>query len=316
MSRQANPTIIGAFVVGAIALAVAAVLILAGDQLLRKDTSKYVMYFHGSVKGLNVGSPVMFRGVNIGAVSNIQLVVSKDNIDIHIPVIVEVDNTRFVHSYSENSNAVKSDTGTEDLIKAGLRGQLQLQSLLTGQLFVQLDFLPGTPVNLVSDEMYTAKYSEIPTIQTPIEKLGKLLQDFPIDEVLENIASTTKGMDELVNSPQLTQSLTALHKALDELKTLVARINAELDPLASNANGVLEDARMTLRNLNRAVDDASVALRQAGKTLKTADALVSNEIPIEQLEQALLAITDAARSIQLLADTIERRPESLIRGLR
>ena len=97
MSRRANPTLIGAFVVGAITLAIAAVFILAGDALFRRDIQKHVLYFNGSVKGLNVGSPVMFRGVNIGTVTKIQLVVAENNIDIEIPVIIEIDQTRFIH---------------------------------------------------------------------------------------------------------------------------------------------------------------------------------------------------------------------------
>ncbi len=105
MSRQASPTTNGAFVVGAIVLAIAAILLLAGDQWFRQDTSKFVMYFHGSVNGLNVGSPVMFRGVNIGTVTSIQLVVGRTETDVDIPVIVEVDNTRFVHTHPESPEA-------------------------------------------------------------------------------------------------------------------------------------------------------------------------------------------------------------------
>ena len=313
MSKHANPTIIGAFVVGAIALAVAAILILAGDQLFRQDTSKFVMYFHGSVKGLNVGSPVMFRGVNIGTVTQIQLVVGKTDVDVDIPVIVEIDNTRFIHAHPESLKA-ETDDDMEKLIKAGLRAQLQLQSLLTGQLFIQIDFRPGTPVNLVGDEMYATKYEEMPTIPTPIEKLGQSLQDFPIEKVLKNITSTAEGLDKLVNSPELNQSIVALHEALDQFKSLVTRLETAVDPLASNANGMMGDARVTLRNLNTAVDDAREALRQADKTLESADTLVSNDQVVAQIEQTLTAISSAARSIQLLAEAIERRPESLIRG--
>jgi paraquat-inducible protein B len=189
-----------------------------------------------------------------------------------------------------------------------------LQSLLTGQLFIQLNFQPGTPINLVGDGMYQSKYDEIPTLPTPIERLSKSLQDFPADKVLKNIAAITEGMDKLVNSPQLTESVTALHAALDELKSLTTKINTEASPLASNANSMVDDARAVLGNINTAVDDAKGALRQAEITLKSTDDLVGNEQLVIQMEQALTAITSAARSIQLLAEEIERRPESLIRG--
>ena len=245
MSRQASPTTIGAFVLGAIALAIAAVLLLAGDQWFRHDVSRFVMYFHGSVNGLNVGSPVMFRGVNIGTVTDIQLVVGRTETDVDIPVIVEIDNSRFVHTHPESPKA-ETDDDIDELIKLGLRAQLHLQSLLTGQLFIQLNFQPGTPINLVGDGMYQSKYDEIPTLPTPIERLSKSLQDFPADKVLKNIAAITEGMDKLVNSPQLNESVTALHAALDELKSLVTKINTEASPLASNANSMVDDARAVI----------------------------------------------------------------------
>ena len=313
MSRQASPTTIGAFVLGAIALAIAAVVLLAGDQWFRQDVSRFVMYFHGSVNGLNVGSPVMFRGVNIGTVTDIQLVVGRTETDVDIPVIVEIDNSRFVHTHPESPKA-ETDDDIDELIKLGLRAQLHLQSLLTGQLFIQLNFQPGTPINLVGDGMYQSKYDEIPTLPTPIERLSKSLQDFPADKVLKNIAAITEVMDKLVNSPQLTESVTALHAALDELKSLVTKINTEASPLASNANSMVDDARAVLGNINTAVDDAKGALRQAERTLKSTDDLVGDEQLATRMEQALTAITSAARSIQLLAEEIERRPESLIRG--
>jgi paraquat-inducible protein B len=132
--------------------------------------------------------------------------------------------------------------------------------------------------------------------------------------VLKNVASMTEGMDRLVNSPQLTASLSALHEALDELKVLTTKINTEASPLASNANNLVNDARAVLGNINTAVDDARGALQQAERTLKSTDDLVGNEQLVIQMEQALAAITSAARSIQLLAEEIERRPEALIRG--
>ncbi len=162
--------------------------------------------------------------------------------------------------------------------------------------------------------MYKSKYDEIPTLPTSIERLGRSLQEFPADKVLKNIVAITEGMDKLVNSPQLTESLAALHAALDELKSLVTKINTEASPLASNANRMVDDARAVLGNINTAVDDAKGALQQAETTLQSTDDLVGNEQLAVQIEQTLTAISSAARSIQLLADEIERQPDLLIRG--
>ena len=310
MSKRANPTIIGGFVVGALVLAVAAVVILAGDQLFGSQRTSYVMYFDGSVKGLNIGSPVMFRGVSIGTVTSIQLVVGQREDDIDIPVIVEVDSTRFVYARSE----ARTRHTLDDLIKAGLRAQLQLQSLLTGQLFVQVDFHPGTPVVLVNDPMYKSKYQEIPTIRTPIEKLGQSLQEFPIKEVLTDIASTAKGLDKLVNSHELQQSIAALHTTLDRIGALAAKVDARVDPLAANANSALMDLRTALKRLDGAIAEARTAAHQANRTLSSADSLIGEPGLKRQIDQALNEITAAARSIHILADSIERQPDLLIRG--
>ncbi len=310
MSKRANPVVIGGFVVGALVLAVAAVLILAGGQLLHTERTKFVMYFHGSVKGLNVGSPVMFRGVPIGTVTSIQLVMEEQKSFFNIPVIVEVDRTRFV---SRNPAADKRRPLSE-LINAGMRAQLELQSLLTGQLFIQVDFYPGTPVTLMDDPMYKSRYEEIPTIPTPIEKLGKSLQEFPIDQVLNNIASSTKGLDKLVNSPELQQSIVALHGALEDVRTLAGNINAQVDPLAASANSTLSELRKALINLDSAVTDARAAIGQANTTLQTADTVIGDPQLTFQLNDALRSITAAANSIRVLTNSIEREPDILLRG--
>ena len=310
MSKRPNPMLIGSFVVGALVLAVAAVFILAGGQLLHTDRTKYVMYFHGSVKGLNVGSPVMFRGVPIGTVTSIQLVMEEQQSFFNIPVIVEVDRTRFV----SRNPAADARHSLKELINAGMRAQLELQSLLTGQLFIQVDFYPGTPVTLMDDPMYKSRYEEIPTIPTPIERLGKSLQEFPIDQLLNNIASSTKGLDKLVNSPELQQSIVALHGALQDVRTLAANINAQVDPLAASANSALGELRKALNNLDSAVTDARAAIGQANTTLQTADKVIGDPQLTFQLNDALRSITAAANSIRVLTNSIEREPDILIRG--
>lgn len=314
MSKRANPTLIGAFVVGAVILAVAAIVLLSSGRLF-KDTSQYVLYFDGSVKGLSIGSPVTFRGVNIGTVTNIQLVESADGGKIKIPVVIEIDHTKFVHEHEGSFKLEQTDNDEEmhrSINKMGLRAQLQLQSLLTGQLFIQIDFYPHTPVKLVGDRHYI----EIPTIATPIEKLGKKLEDFPFDEMLKDISSTMKGINKLVNSPELNESITALHATLDELRTLVNRIDSTVGPLTANMNGVLKAARATLGHVDNTLDDASTALRQARSTLDSAEHLVTDEQLLNQLDSALRELAGAARSVRVLADAIDQQPESLIKGRR
>lgn len=319
MSRHANPSLIGAFVVGAVILAITAALLLgSGDLFVKKP--RFALYFKGSVKGLNVGSPVNFRGVNIGTVTNIQLVMGMSDADIRIPVIIEINPANFLRSdRMVKQMSEKSRGNIDSLIQAGLRAQLQLQSLLTGQLFIQLDFYPGTPVDLVGDEEYT----EIPTIPTPIEKITRKLEDFPVEKIMNNIISTSEGLNALVNSPELhqalvsldetleninrlvkspelQQSITSLHAALDDLGALARHLDGRLEPLTSDVQATLNETRL--------------AMTQARTTLESTQHLVNDQKLLYSIDSALAEITAAARSVRELSDFLERQPQSLLRG--
>jgi paraquat-inducible protein B len=313
MSKQANPTMIGIFVAGAIGLIVAGILIISGGKLLLTDKTNYVLYFKGSVKGLNIGSPVSFRGVNIGTVTDIQLVVNEEESDIRIPVIIEIDNTKFIRPHAGQS-LLDDDDSIAGLIEAGLRAQLQLQSLLTGQLFIQIDFLPNTPANLVELNKSRWAPQEIPTIPSPIEIIGQLLEDIPMDKVKGHILAAIEGIDRLVNSDELHQSITALHAALEEFRQLVANLDRQVEPVASNVNLTLNDARAALKKASITLDDIRGTMEQADTTLQSADALFSDEQVLTALDSALNEISSAAYAIRILAETINNQPESLIRG--
>jgi len=313
MSKQANPTLIGIFVAGAIGLIVAGILIISGGKLLLTDKTHYVLYFKGSVKGLNIGSPVSFRGVNIGTVTDIQLVVGEVGSDIRIPVIIEIDNTKFISSQTGES-MMGDDDSLDKLVEAGLRAQLQLQSLLTGQLFIQIDFLPNTPANLVEYNKSRWAPQEIPTIPSPIEKINKVLEDIPMDKVKDHFLAAIEGMDRLVNSEELHQSITALHAALEEFHQLVANLDRQVEPVASNVNLTLNDARAALQKASITLDDVRGTMEQADTTLQSADALFSDEQILTALDNALNEISSAAYAIRILAETINNQPESLIRG--
>ena len=313
MSKQANPTLIGIFVAGAIGLIVAGILIISGGKLLLTDKTHYVLYFKGSVKGLNIGSPVSFRGVNIGTVTDIQLVVGEVGSDIRIPVIIEIDNTKFISSQTGES-MMGDDESFDKLVDAGLRAQLQLQSLLTGQLFIQIDFLPNTPANLVEYNKSRWAPQEIPTIPSPIEKINKVLEDIPMDKVKDHFLAAIEGMDRLVNSEELHQSITALHAALEEFHQLVANLDRQVEPVASNVNLTLNDARAALQKASITLDDVRGTMEQADTTLQSADALFSDEQILTALDNALNEISSAAYAIRILAETINNQPESLIRG--
>jgi len=333
MSKQANKTKIGAFVLAAIALAVAGVLIFGSGKLLR-DLEKYVLYFEGSVKGLNVGAPVMFRGVKVGSVTDIMLQYNPEDLTIYIPVVIEVERDRF----ESVSGKKRRKAPTKEIIDRGLRAQLQLQSMVTGMLLVDLDFYPDEPPEMAGEER--AGYPEIPTVISDLQKLTKTIGKLPLDQIVNKLAKSLDGIEKIVNSPDLQGSIASLKKALDSADTLLVHIDKKMDPLVANiedtsdaARGAFVQAEKTLAleegvpgelasNIKEtfasskdAMASASDALRESKKTLAAYKGVVAEDSDlIYEVNTAMRELSEAARSIRYFVDYLDRHPESLLRG--
>ena len=139
MNKKISPTLMGAFVVGALALLVIAIIALGSGRLFRK-TYEFVLFFQGSVNGLNVGAPVKYKGVEIGSVADILLQLEKVEPG-RIPVIIELDAKKLAGRGFRGNLLVDPDE-LQRAIDQGLRGQLQMESLLTGVLYVAVDLYP------------------------------------------------------------------------------------------------------------------------------------------------------------------------------
>jgi paraquat-inducible protein B len=176
---EANPAVVGGFVIGAIALVVIGLLVFGGTGWFVKH-NKYVAYFPGSVKGLQVGAPVDFRGVTIGQVTDIKVLFNPKEVSARLPAIMEIDPTQIMEidptqiEVTEPEEIISQSEDAERLIAAGLRAQLQSQSLLTGLLFVNLDFHPDAPARLVGGD---EPYPEIPTMPSGLEQLQQSAGD-------------------------------------------------------------------------------------------------------------------------------------------
>ncbi|MBW2011757.1 MAG: MCE family protein [Deltaproteobacteria bacterium] len=182
MSTQANKKAIGLFVIAALALVVG-IIVIFGSGKFFKARNKFVAYFEGSVKGLRVGAPVVFRGVEIGEVTRINIYVIHEDQSFLIPVIFEINSDRF---HAIGPDIKHREKYLANLIEKGLRAQLQMQSLVTGQLMINIDFYPDKPLSLVGDKGLTLPEDvmEIPTIQTPLQRIGKTLEEIPLSEIL------------------------------------------------------------------------------------------------------------------------------------
>ena len=295
MSKKANPTIIGGFIVGAVILAVACVLIFGSGQFLT-ETIKYVMYFDGSVKGLNVGSPVTFRGVKLGQVTDVNILANSTDLSARIEVIVELEPGRIKRIGPRVKGGPRK--AVELLVERGLRARLELQSFVTGLLEVRLDFHPDKPVTLSG---FYSKYPEFPTIPSRMEELTKTIADLRLEELVNAARDAVSGIEELVNSPEMKESVSNLNETLKKAKKLVHNIDGRVDTLATGVEETAQAARDALEQIEKAT--ASI------KKTTSEDSELMYE-----LTGAFEALTDAAYALRAVADYIERHPESLIRG--
>ncbi len=346
MSKKANKTAIGGFVVGALALIVVGVLIFGSGKFLTK-TQTYVMYFEGSVRGLNVGAPLVFRGVKIGSVTRIQLVANTDDLSFKIPVFVETERRHFTLTGNETLD-LSPRAQLELLVERGMRAQLIKQSMVTGQLIVELDFHPDKPAKLVAGD---SEYMEIPTITSGMDDLVKQIEKAPIQEILNKVLSAVDGIEKAINSKEVKESLSYLEQTVKNLNKLVLNIDSRIEPLVSTVEETVKDYGKLARNVDRqvkpvlsgigeterhayklvknvdaqvtrlgssideAAKSATAALVEATKTLNTIEGLTSEDSQMMyQITTTLKELSAAARSIRVWADYLERHPEALLRG--
>ncbi len=201
--RKANKTKIGVFVVGAVILLVAAILVF-GSGALFKQSDKYIVFFDGSVKGLSVGAPVIFRGVKIGTVNSIGLIYDKETKSVLIPVVIEVELARV--------QGVPDKFGYPDyvqLVQQGLRAKLEVQNFITGQLILGFDFYPQDPKKMYN---IIKNYPELPAL--PISPdIFEIMNEIPIKEITHNLAQAVSGINRLINS----KGIADLDKTLREI---------------------------------------------------------------------------------------------------
>jgi paraquat-inducible protein B len=308
MAKQANRMMIGVFVVLAVIL-MAASLVVFGSGKFFKKTVKCVLFFDESVKGLNVGAPVLFQGVQIGSVISIVLQVDPAKLQAQIPVIIEYEPEKFIVREEGWKTPRDHRKNIATLIDKGLRAQLNMQSFITGQLLIEVDFHPGTPVSLKG---LNKDYIEIPTIPSTAKKLSQTLNELDLEGLKKNLESTLAGIDQFVNNPDLTASIQAVKDTLQDASKLVTRVDRQVDPVADDLKKTVKDIGKLAREADAKVSNLTTGL---DKTMSTARGVISADSPlIVELENTLKEIASASRSLRQLADYLEQHPETLIRG--
>ncbi len=327
MSKPANKTVIGIFVVVALVLVVVAVLVFGSGKFF-KNNPKVVMYFKGSVKGLAVGSPVTFRGVKVGSVTGIKMLFDPKDLSVMIPVYAELEQGSLeAVKGAESMAAFRKSLGMKGflqrLVDRGLRAQLDMQSIVTGQLMVSLDFYQDKPPVLVRVDPSTL---EIPTIPTTLQQLAERFEKIPIDEIFAKLNNSLTALERFMTSPQTAEMLRSVKKAVEDTRDLVQDVDKQVEPIATRMTALADHVDQLATRIHSNVeplatsikntsDEATVTLKKAQATMGTIDELAGEDSIVSyRLGKTLEELGAAARSLRLLADTLNHQPESVIFG--
>jgi paraquat-inducible protein B len=327
MTKKANPKLIGAFVLGAVALAAIGVVIFGSGRFFA-EKFEWVLFFPGSVKGLTVGAPVTLEGVAIGTVTDVKVVFDRETLKFFAPVYVEVfpDRVKDIGEYSaEQLEEIETDPDEAIglLVEKGLRGQLDMQSLLTGKLQVALSMHPGSKVHYAGIEKGVP---EIPTLPTTIQQLTKALEKIDLKGMAEDIRKAVAGIEQLANSPELAEAVTSLNKTLQDFGKLARNVDSRVGPLTTSIEETLGDTRKLVNNvdtqveptfadLQKALNSADLALKEAKVTVASLDDVVGADSSLMwELNKTLLELQSMARQVNALVGLLQRQPDSIIRG--
>jgi paraquat-inducible protein B len=330
MSKQANPTVIGAFVVGGVVLIATAFALFGGSQIFA-EKNRYVALFDEPTNGLRVGANVLLNGVRVGYVSDIDLIIDEVNFDTDTLVVLELlpedIKTKSGQRLGEDLTArLDHDTLVN---KAGLRAALKIESFVTGQLRVELQLRPETvAVMRAVDPLYP----EIPTITSNIQELLNEVQSWFTD-VRENVDigglsrrlnNVLQALDELARSEDLHQSLAGINHFINDqdMQQLGGQLKATLDELltaSAAASSLFDNANegvdVLVANLEPVLERLAAVLEEAEQTLTVAKSqLKGDSEQLYRLGETLDELERAARSVREFFNYLERNPESMLRG--
>lgn len=333
MSTKPNPTVIGSFALGAIALAIFAVVVFGSGDLFAHHP-RAVTFFTGNMQGLRIGAAVNFRGVQVGKVTDIILRADPKTMKLTIPVYMAFDLKSLDLSSPLTTQDIAHHTGLKDLIADGLHARLASQSLVTGQLNVELDLNPDEPRTLTGGDPSTV---EIPASESDLTKLKTAFTQLPLDQIANSALRVLDDVDRVVSSPEVPKLLTSLAALSENANGLIAEARADLGAVTADVNDAAHSADDTLATaktsltemgtalttvnqlmtteIAEAVKTALVALVKAEKLMGAADGIVSVTSPQRaDIDQTLRNLATTTRALRLFSEELERKPNAIVLG--
>ena len=264
---------------------------------------RYVLFFEDSVRGLAVGAPVEFKGIKVGAVTDIRLEFDEKKGSFRVPVTVELEPERIGNRSPAFRKAPKD--ALQAMVKRGLRARLSTGSLLTGQLFVELDMQPKAPLRLAGAGGAVPELPTVPGgldgITTAVRNILEKVDRIDIEGIGADLRGTLKGTNAIANAPQLEKALADLSGSLASTRVILQKLEQRAEPLAAN--------------LEQALAAAKDAMEKASVTMKLMEGALAPDAPMrEGALRAMREVGEAARAIRNLVDVLERQPNAVIFG--
>lgn len=327
MSKPISPVAIGGFTVGALALLVVAVFIFGGGRFLQTDKVHFVIFFDSSLNGLDIGAPVKMQGVKIGQVTEITLQIDPKSTKIYKPVVVEIDRdiltSKEGKAFPKAISREEREKNRDKLVAAGFRARLEMQSLLTGLLFIDLDVHRDKPPIFTGLEYQGLL--ELPAVPTTVDEIrntasevAKKINELPLEDIIHDLSASLREIKNFLASKEVRKSTVALANTLEGMEQTVKTLNRNLEPLLANTNktmvstnALVKDLKPIVANTDKTLSAATAALDRARDSMAKLDGAVG---PESALSETLEALKDAARSVRNLTDYLERHPEAVLTG--
>ena len=322
MSRRANPTAIGLFLLGALVIAIVGTAVLASATWFQQR-STFISFFPESVNGLENGAPVKFQGVPVGSVTAIHIQIDPRDDSFQVPVEYEIDLPKLTTSAGTYVNLADTLVLKQQIAK-GLRVQMQMESFVTGVLYLELSYrMDSTPPRL---DPGVTEYPQVPTtpslmaaigggagsllseVMKILNRVNGMLGDVNMREMNAAVVSSAKAVEQIVSSPEIRAAVRQMPGAtaqltatLAEAQRLAARASVAVDSIQPGVKGATTEAVATLQALRRTLDE-------------THGLLSADTGPGYALTDALKSLREATDALKLLITSLEQNPDMLIRG--
>lgn len=299
--KTANQTIVGIFTVGAIVLFLCGVFFLGGKDLFEKD-KEYVTYFDSSVNGLNVGAPVVLRGVPLGKVTRVSLVANPKDSSVSIPVYFTINRKSLIAFDGRDIDEDLEHRMIRRMVDMGLRAHLEVRSMITGQLCIELNYEPDVPAKYQSN----TPELEIPSAASPIEEFAKVLGEIPFDRLSKSLEKILGRISAALEHDDLKRGLEGFANLMEDLRAVIK--DPKWKSYEERVDAIMAILPVTMESMNRTATNMAAASGGANALLD------KNSPAMQDLRRLLRDGAEASRSLRNLADMLERNPEALIKG--